>query len=107
MAEARQISGEELDQEVTQQECCVVEFWMNGCPACARFASTFAEVAEWLEGRAHVCAIEARENMEACKKHGIHGVPTVIVFKSGEEVQRTTGAKTLEEMREWLEPALV
>lgn len=107
MAEARHISGKDLEQELARQDCCIVEFWMHGCPACARFAPTFAEIAEELEGRANVCAIEARENMEACEKLGIRGVPTVIVFKSGQEVQRTTGAKTLEEMREWLEPALV
>lgn len=107
MTEARQVNGEELEQACAQQEPCIIEFWMNGCPACARFAATFAELAQELTGRAHVVAIEARENMEASKKHAVRGVPTVIVFKDGEEVQRTTGAKTLEEMREWVEPALV
>lgn len=106
MAEARRVDAAELDQEIAGDQPCVVEFWMNGCPACARFASTFGELAEQYEGQAKVVAIEARENMEASQKHGIRGVPTVIVFRGGEEVRRTTGAKTLEEMREWLEPVL-
>lgn len=107
MAEARKVTGEDLEAELTREEPCVVEFWMAGCPACARFAPTYAELAEELAGRANLLAIEARENMDTSKKHGIKGVPTVIVFKNGEEVQRTTGAKTLAEMREWLGPALV
>lgn len=106
MSDARRVSGEELDQEIAKPGPCVVEFWMNGCPACARFASTFGELAEEYQERANLMAIEARENMEASQKHAIRGVPTIIVFKDGAEVQRTTGAKTLAEMREWLEPVL-
>jgi VanZ family protein len=106
MPDARRVSGTELEQELTDHDLCVVEFWMVGCPACARFAVTFGELAQELEGRANVVAIEARENMDASKKYAIRGVPSVIVFKQGEEVQRTTGAKTLDEMREWLEPVL-
>lgn len=106
MAEARRISGEDLESEVAGEGPCAVEFWMVGCPACARFAPTFGELAQEYEGRANLVTIEARENMEASKKHAIRGVPTVIVFKQGQEVQRTTGAKTLAEMRDWLDPLL-
>jgi thioredoxin-like negative regulator of GroEL len=106
MAEARRVNGDELDGELAKQDVCIVEFWMTGCPACARFGPTFGELAQEYEGRANIVAIEARENMEASKKYAIRGVPSVIVFKSGQEVQRTTGAKTLAEMREWLEPVL-
>jgi thioredoxin-like negative regulator of GroEL len=106
MAEARGVTGEELASELAGEGLCVAEFWMVGCPACARFAPTFGELAQEYEGRAKLITIEARENMEASKQYGIRGVPTVIVFKEGQEVQRTTGAKTLAEMREWLEPVL-
>ena len=106
MAEARKISGEELETELAKPEPAVVEFWMDGCPACARFAPTFAALAEEYNGRANLLAIEARENMAASQQYAIRGVPTVIVFKDGQEVERTTGAKTLAEMREWLEPIL-
>lgn len=106
MAEARRVSSEELADEMSKEQPCVVEFWMNGCAACARFASTFGELAQEYEGRANLVAIEARENMSASQEHSIRGVPTVIAFKNGQEVKRTTGAKSLEEMREWLEPVL-
>lgn len=108
MAEARQISGQEqFQEELAKEKPCVVEFWMVGCPACARFASAYAEVAEELAERANCVGLEARENMAVSQKYGIRGVPTVIVFKDGQEVQRTTGAKEAKELREWLEPALV
>lgn len=107
MAETRQINGEQFQEELAKEQPCVVEFWMTGCPACARFASAFAELAEELEDRANLVGLEARENMAISQKYGIRGVPTVIVFKEGQEVQRTTGAKDTKEMREWLEPALV
>ncbi len=106
MAEAPKVNGEQLAAELSKPGPCVVEFWMVGCGACARFAPTFGDLSEEYAGRANLVAIEARENMDASKQHGIRGVPTVIVFKDGAEVQRTTGAKTLAEMREWLDPVL-
>ena len=106
MAEARRISGDELDAELAKPGPTFVEFWMTGCPACARFGPTFGELAAECEGRANLVTIEARENMEASRKYAIRGVPTVIVFRDGQEAQRTTGAKTLAEMREWLAPVL-
>jgi len=95
-----------LGAELAKPGACVVDFWMVGCPACARFAPTFDELAAEYQGRASLVTIEARENMETSKQYAIRGVPTVIVFKGGQEVQRATGAKTLAEMREWLDPVL-
>jgi thioredoxin 1 len=63
-------------------------------------------LAQEYDGRANLITIEARENMDASKKFAIRGVPTVIVFKQGQEAQRMTGAKTLAEMREWLDPVV-
>jgi thioredoxin-like negative regulator of GroEL len=106
MAEARRISGDELETELAKAGVAIVEFWMVGCPACARFGPTFGELAEECAPQATVVAIEARENLEASRKFAVRGVPSVIVFKDGQEVQRMTGAKTLAEMREWLAPVL-
>lgn len=102
--EVRQVSAEELQVELAKPGVCLVEFWMPGCPACARFAPTYATLAEEFQDMACLIAIDARQNMEIAQKYGVRGVPTVIVFKDGQEVQRSTGAKTLAEMREWLKP---
>jgi thioredoxin 1 len=107
MSEARQISGDaEFAAELAGEQVCVVDFWMTGCPACGRLAPVFGELAEELGGRANLVGIEARQNMEIAKRFGVRGVPTVIVFKAGEEVQRSVGAKSKDELREWLEPVL-
>lgn len=108
MSEAKQISGEEqFAAALGGAQPCVVDFWMAGCPACARLAPVFGELAEELGDRADLVGIEARENMAIAQKYGIRGVPTVIVFKAGEEVQRSVGAKSKDELRAWLEPALL
>jgi thioredoxin 1 len=108
MAEAQQISGsEQFESEIKSEQPCVVEFWMEGCPACARFKDVFAEMAEEFAERANLRGLEAREHMEISRKYDISGVPTVVMFKCGEEVQRKVGAQSKEEFREWLEPALV
>lgn len=106
LVEVRSVTGDEFETELAREEPCVVEFWMIGCPACARFAPSYGEVAQEYAGRANVVAIEARENIELARKYGINGVPTVIIFKAGEEVDRATGARSTAELRAWLEAML-
>jgi thioredoxin-like negative regulator of GroEL len=106
MADLRSINNEDVDSEIAREEPTLIKFFTDGCPACARFAPTFAQLAEEYAGRAVLVQMEARKNMDTSKKLAVRGVPTVVVFQAGKEVQRLTGAKTLQEMRDWLKPVL-
>lgn len=104
MAGAMAVTGDELKAALAGELPVAVEFWMEGCPACMRFAPTFDLIADEFAGRVTCVKIEAKQNLEVAKEMKIRGVPAVVVFVEGEEVQRQTGAKSLEEMREWLAP---
>jgi thiol-disulfide isomerase/thioredoxin len=106
MAEPQPLVTADFEGERTQPGVMIVDFWMNGCGHCSHYAPTFDALAAELCGLARLFKVEARENLDLSRQFQIRGVPTTVVFKDGEEVQRTTGAKTLEEMREWLNPVL-
>jgi thioredoxin-like negative regulator of GroEL len=106
MGEIRDITTDEFAGETAGPNPALVEFYTQGCPACARFGPTYERLAEEYAGRATLLKMDARKNLETAKQLHVRGVPTVVVFREGEELQRLTGAKTLAEMREWLAPVL-
>ena len=102
MAGARAVTGDELKELMAGELPVAVKFWMEGCPACIRFAPTFDEIADEMTGRIECVSLEVKQQVETARELKVRGVPTVVVYVEGDEVQRQTGVKNLEEMRDWL-----
>lgn len=106
MAEPKDLNKDDFATELAAPGVLVVDFWLTGCGHCAHYAPVFEQLAEELGDQARFCKVEARDNMELSREHQVRGVPTTVVFKDGQEVQRVTGAKTSEEIKAWLAPLL-
>lgn len=90
--EPRHLTGEEFDQVVSQNETpVVVDFWAEWCVPCHALAPAVAQMATEFEGQAVVAKLNADEYPEILERYGIIGIPTLIYFKGGEEVDRVVG----------------
>jgi thioredoxin 1 len=69
----------------------LVDFWSHGCPPCKRLAPVIDELATENEGKSVVGKVNVGENMELATEYGITAVPTILLFKGGEIVQRAQG----------------
>lgn len=69
----------------------LVDFWSHGCPPCKRLAPVIDELAAENEGKSVVGKVNVGENMELAMEYGISAVPTILVFKGGEIVERMQG----------------
>lgn len=74
----------------------LLDFYMDTCMPCKTLKPILEQVAETTE----VEFINARENVEMSAKYGIRKVPTVIILKDGEEVDRFTGIKSKQEIED-------
>jgi thioredoxin 1 len=69
----------------------LVDFWAAWCGPCRMLAPTVEAVAEKYQGKAKVVKLNVDENVESPAKYGIRGIPTLILFQNGQEVDRHVG----------------
>lgn len=69
----------------------VVDFWAVWCGPCKMLGPVIEEISSEYEGKAVVGKVDVDANQEFAAKFGIRNIPTVLVFKDGEVVQRQVG----------------
>jgi thioredoxin 1 len=69
----------------------VVDFWAPWCGPCRMVAPIVEDLAREYEGQALIAKINTDENIGTAGALGITGIPTLILFKDGQEVDRVVG----------------
>jgi thioredoxin 1 len=69
----------------------VVDFWAAWCGPCRMVGPIIDEVSAEYEGKAVVGKVDVDSNQEFAAKYGVRNIPTVLVFKDGEIVNRQVG----------------
>jgi thioredoxin 1 len=70
----------------------LVDFWAVWCAPCIALTPTIEALAQKYDGTARVVKINVDENPAVTNRYGIRGMPTLILFKNGEEADRVLGA---------------
>ncbi len=87
------ITAQNFEQEVLQSDKPVlVDFYADWCGPCKMMAPVIEEIAEEAAD-IKVGKLNIDNEMEIAQKYGVMSIPTLIVFKNGEEVKRDLGAK--------------
>jgi len=107
MAEPVKVTDETFDREVLQAEGAVlVDFYADWCGPCRIMAPILSEIANEREGQIKVCKLDVTQNMETASRYGIMSIPTLMLFKSGEVVDKAIGAMSKEQLQGRLDKAL-
>lgn len=72
----------------------LVDFWAAWCGPCKMIAPVVSELAEQFDGKAKIGKLNVDEQKKAAAKYGVQSIPTLIVFKNGEPVERLVGLKS-------------
>jgi thioredoxin 1 len=93
-AKARDVSETEFKQEVLESSMPVlVDFTADWCPPCKMLSPIVDEIAGQYEGKMRVVTVDADANPEVIQQYAVLGLPTLILFKNGQVVERITGFK--------------
>ena len=92
-----------FDQEMSQiQELTVVDFWAPWCGPCRMVGPIVNDLAQELHGKIVFGKLNVDENHMTSSKYGIMSIPTLLVFKNGNLVDRIIGAMPKEMLKEKL-----
>jgi thioredoxin 1 len=94
------------DKVLGSQEPVVVDFWAPWCRPCLMMAPTFEALSNDYQGKITFAKMNTDENMDTPGRLGIQGIPTLIIFRGGKEVDRIVGLVPREVFKRHLDAAL-
>jgi thioredoxin 1 len=96
-----------FDQEVLRASVPVlVDFWAAWCGPCRMVAPVVEQLAQEFAGRALVAKLDVDANPATAQRYGVQSIPTLILFRNGQEVDRVLGAQPIHSLRQRLEALL-
>ncbi len=84
----------------------VVDFWAPWCAPCRAMAPAFEAVARRIEPQARLIKVNTEEAQGLAMRQGIRSIPTLVVFRGGQEVARTSGAMDAAALENWIRRSL-
>jgi len=107
MSTAAPVTTHDFEKEVLQaKEPVLVDFWAPWCMPCRMLAPVVDQLATQYAGRVKVAKVNVDENQGLAAKYSIQGVPTLILFKNGQPVDRVVGLQSKAALASRLDQAL-
>jgi len=77
----------------------LVDFWAEWCGPCKVVSPILEEIAGELQGKIRVLKLNVDKNAEVAARFNVMNIPTIIVFKGGQEVERVVGVVSKSEIK--------
>ncbi len=80
----------------------VVDFWADWCGPCKMMAPAYAQAAVTLEPLVRLAKVNTEQEQGIAAQFNIRSIPTLVIFKSGREITRKSGAMSAADIVRWV-----
>jgi thioredoxin 1 len=94
------------EKAIDTEGVAVVDFWAEWCGPCRMITPIIEELSKEYDGKAMIGKVNVDENPEVSMKYGIRSIPTVLVLKNGEVVDKQVGVTTKQKLVDKIEANL-
>ena len=99
-----ELTDASFEQDVLKSDIPVlVDYWAEWCGPCKMIAPVLDEIAETYKGKLTVAKLNIDENQETPAKHGVRGIPTLMLFKNGNVEATKVGALSKSQLAAFLD----
>lgn len=102
----KEINSAGFEAAVKESKVVLADFWAPWCGPCRMVAPVVEALAEKMDGKAGFIKINVDDNQDLALKFDVRSIPTLIIFKDGEEASRMVGARGQADIeaaiQEWL-----
>jgi thioredoxin 1 len=91
------LSADNFDSTI-KEGVVLVDFWAPWCGPCKMLAPVIEELANDFESKAKICKVNTDENQDIGIKYGIRSIPSLLIFKNGEQVDTLVGVSSKDDI---------
>jgi len=101
------LTSENFDAEVVKStQPVLVDFWAEWCGPCKMLGPVLDELATEYDGKARIAKVNIDDHQDLAVKFGIQSIPTLLLFKGGQVVGQSVGAKPKVALKQVLDAAI-
>ena len=101
------VSSTDFEEQVLNSDQPVmVDYWAEWCGPCKMIAPILDEIADEYNGKLKVAKLNVDENQELAQKYSVRGIPTLMIFKSGDVAATKVGAVSKSQLSAFIDSVI-